>query len=206
MDNERGARGGRGRADRGAGGGVKSMGVRVVIPTVLRQHTNNKDELNLSAKTVKDALQTLSKSYPNLGRYLYSENGRLRNFINVYLNEEDVRSMDGEDTRLKEGDTLMIVPSIAGGSRVSQQEGGLSFSSSEFARYSRHIIMPEVGLEGQRKLKASSVLIVGAGGLGTPSATYLAAAGVGRIGIVDFDTIERSNLHRQILYSEQDKI
>src|SRR5207237_2666024 len=79
-----------------------------------------------------------------------------------------------------------------------------SFSSGEFARYRRHIIMPEVVLEGQRKLKASSLLIVGAGGLGTPSATYLSAAGVGRIGIVDFDTIERSNLHRQILYSEQD--
>ena len=181
---------------------MTSTGVRVVIPTVLRQHTNNRDELDLSAKTVKDALQALTKSYPNLGRYLYSENGRLRNFINVYLNEEDIRSMNGEETRLKEGDTLMIVPSIAGGS-VSQK-GGVSFSSGEFARYSRHIIMPEVGLEGQRKLKASSVLIVGAGGLGTPSATYLAAAGVGRIGIVDFDTIERSNLHRQILYSEQD--
>jgi adenylyltransferase/sulfurtransferase len=80
----------------------------------------------------------------------------------------------------------------------------VSFSSSEFARYSRHIIMPEVGLEGQSKLKSASVLIVGAGGLGTPSATYLAAAGVGRIGIVDFDVIEKSNLHRQVLYTEQD--
>ena len=80
----------------------------------------------------------------------------------------------------------------------------VSFSSSEFARYSRHLIMPEVGLEGQSKLKSASVLIIGAGGLGTPSATYLAAAGVGRIGIVDFDTIEKSNLHRQVLYTEQD--
>jgi adenylyltransferase/sulfurtransferase len=64
--------------------------------------------------------------------------------------------------------------------------------------------MPEVGLEGQKALKAASVLIIGAGGLGTPSAMYLAAAGVGRIGIVDFDTIEKSNLHRQVLYSEKD--
>jgi adenylyltransferase/sulfurtransferase len=80
----------------------------------------------------------------------------------------------------------------------------ITFSSDEFARYSRHLIMPEVGLEGQKALKAASVLIIGAGGLGTPSATYLAAAGVGRIGIVDFDDIESSNLHRQVLYSEQD--
>jgi len=64
--------------------------------------------------------------------------------------------------------------------------------------------MPEVGMDGQKKLKNSSVLIVGAGGLGTPAATYLAAAGVGRLGIVDFDVIEASNLHRQVLYNEED--
>lgn len=82
--------------------------------------------------------------------------------------------------------------------------GGSNFSSSEFARYSRHLIMPEVGLEGQRRLKASSAIVVGVGGLGNPAATYLAAAGVGRIGLVDFDVIEKSNLQRQVLYSEDD--
>jgi len=80
----------------------------------------------------------------------------------------------------------------------------VSFSDSELERYNRHLIMPEVGLEGQRALKSSSVLLVGAGGLGAPSATYLAAAGVGRIGIVDFNVIEKSNLHRQVLFSEKD--
>jgi sulfur-carrier protein adenylyltransferase/sulfurtransferase len=74
----------------------------------------------------------------------------------------------------------------------------------ELSRYSRHLIMPEVGLDGQGKFKDSSVLIVGAGGLGTPSATYLAAAGIGRIGIVDFDVVEASNLHRQVLFGEDD--
>ena len=179
------------------------MSVKVIIPTALRQHTNDEDELQLNARNVRSALQELVTTFPNLRRYLYSENGRLRNFINIYLNEEDVRYMDGEETLLKEGDTLMIVPAIAGGSG-SRDLQNITFSGSEFARYSRHLIMPEVGLEGQRALKASSVLIIGAGGLGTPSAMYLAAAGVGRIGIVDFDTIEKSNLHRQILYSEKD--
>jgi sulfur-carrier protein adenylyltransferase/sulfurtransferase len=184
------------------------MTVTIIIPTALRQHTDDEDEFKLNARTVSDALKQLVTAFPNLRRQLYSESGRLRNFINIYLNEEDIRYKEGEGTSLKDGDTLMIVPAVAGGAHASIDDEGegqkVSFSSGEFARYSRHLIMPEVGLEGQAKLKSASVLIVGAGGLGTPSATYLAAAGVGRIGIVDFDVIEKSNLHRQVLYSEQD--
>jgi molybdopterin/thiamine biosynthesis adenylyltransferase/rhodanese-related sulfurtransferase/molybdopterin converting factor small subunit len=183
------------------------MTVTIIIPTALRQHTDDEDELKLNARTVSDALKELVTAFPSLRRHLYSESGRLRNFINIYLNEEDIRYKEGESTPLKDGDTLMIIPAIAGGAHDSvdeEREPKVSFSSGEFARYSRHLIMPEVGLEGQRKLKSASVLIIGAGGLGTPSATYLAAAGVGRIGIVDFDVIEKSNLHRQVLYTEQD--
>jgi adenylyltransferase/sulfurtransferase len=73
-------------------------------------------------------------------------------------------------------------------------------SREEILRYSRHLLIPEVGLEGQRKLKAAQVLIVGTGGLGSPVALYLAAAGVGRLGLVDFDTVDRTNLQRQIIH------
>jgi adenylyltransferase/sulfurtransferase len=74
------------------------------------------------------------------------------------------------------------------------------FSHEEIARYSRHLIMPEVGMSGQRKLKAASVLIVGTGGLGSPLAMYLAAAGIGRIGLVDYDMVDISNLQRQVIH------
>ena len=77
-----------------------------------------------------------------------------------------------------------------------------NLSPEELRRYNRHIILPEVGIEGQVRLKESSVLLVGAGGLGSPMAMYLAAAGVGRIGIVDFDVVEESNLQRQILHGQ----
>jgi adenylyltransferase/sulfurtransferase len=77
-------------------------------------------------------------------------------------------------------------------------------SAEEISRYSRHLIMPEVGMEGQKKLKAASVLIIGAGGLGSPAGLYLAAAGIGRIGIVDFDVVDHSNLQRQIMHSTKD--
>lgn len=77
---------------------------------------------------------------------------------------------------------------------------GSSLTHEEVLRYSRHLLIPEVGLEGQRKLKASSVLVIGTGGLGSPAAMYLAAAGVGRLGLVDYDVVEYSNLQRQIIH------
>ena len=125
-----------------------------------------------------------------------SPEGKLRSYVNVYINEDDVRDKQGLNTLLKDGDTVLIVPAIAGGSTVADQE----LTKAELARYHRHLIMPEVGPEGQKKIKNASVLCVGAGGLGSPLALYLAAAGVGRLGIVDFDVVDESNLQRQILH------
>jgi molybdopterin/thiamine biosynthesis adenylyltransferase/rhodanese-related sulfurtransferase len=79
-----------------------------------------------------------------------------------------------------------------------------SLTPDELLRYSRHLILPNVGMDGQRRLKASRVLIIGAGGLGSPVALYLAAAGVGTLGIVDFDAVDASNLHRQLLHGTHD--
>src|SRR6201992_2388787 len=79
-----------------------------------------------------------------------------------------------------------------------------SLSNNEIARYSRHLILPEVGMEGQLKLKAAKVLCVGTGGLGAPLTYYLAAAGIGTIGLVDFDVVDESNLQRQIIHSTAD--
>jgi sulfur-carrier protein adenylyltransferase/sulfurtransferase len=87
---------------------------------------------------------------------------------------------------------------------VQSSNGPVQLSNEEIARYSRHLIMPEVALDGQKKLKQARVLTVGAGGLGSPLALYLAAAGVGTIGIVDFDVVDESNLQRQIIHGTSD--
>src|SRR5258707_5577838 len=130
----------------------------------------------------------------------------LRNFVNVYVNDQDIRHSDGPETPVKDGDTIMIVPSIAGGAVIESEVGESlpELSNEEILRYSRHLIMPEVGMQGQRRLKAASVLMIGTGGLGAPVGMYLAAAGVGRIGIVDFDVVEESNLQRQIIHGTKD--
>src|ERR1700690_2121225 len=80
----------------------------------------------------------------------------------------------------------------------------VELSGEEIRRYGRHLIMPEVGMDGQKKLKAGRVLLIGAGGLGSPLGLYLAAAGVGRIGLVDFDVVDFSNLQRQVLHGTPD--
>src|SRR6266849_2262510 len=200
------------------------MPVTIAIPTPLRQFAEGQSEIQVEARTAGEALDQLTSTHAELRRHLFNDQNTLRNFVNVYVNDEDIRHTSGPDTPVKEGDTILIVPSIAGGA-IAQVDNlrpdAASFSeepqvnnlrhkilpmlsNEEVARYSRHLIMPEVGMTGQRKLKAASVLMIGTGGLGAPLGMYLAAAGVGRLGLVDFDVVDSSNLQRQIIHGTKD--
>jgi molybdopterin/thiamine biosynthesis adenylyltransferase/rhodanese-related sulfurtransferase/molybdopterin converting factor small subunit len=176
------------------------MSVKILIPTPLRSYAGGVSEVVVEASTVGDALSRLVETHGQLKKHLYAEDGKLRSFVNVYVNDEDVRYLDKGATPLTEKDVVSIVPSVAGGVGPATVASPLPLSQEEIRRYSRHLIMPEVGLDGQVKLKNASVLLIGAGGLGSPLALYLAAAGVGRIGIVDFDVVDESNLQRQIIH------
>ncbi len=182
------------------------MSNTILIPTPLRPYVDKQESVEIAGKTVGEALSNLTQRYGDLRKHLYTDEGRLRSFVNVYLNDEDIRYLQKESTPLNPGDTLSIVPSVAGGSgaAVSAPPDLPTLTANEVARYSRHLILPEVGMDGQRKLKAAKVLCVGAGGLGSPVALYLAAAGVGTIGIVDFDKVDISNLQRQIMHGTPD--
>ena len=91
------------------------MAVKVIIPTPLRQYAGKREHVEVAAKTVGEALSSLIAQHGDLRRHLYQDDGRLRSFVNVYVNDEDIRYLAKEDTLTKDGDTINIVPSIAGG-------------------------------------------------------------------------------------------
>ncbi|MCY7376711.1 MAG: molybdopterin-synthase adenylyltransferase MoeB [Pyrinomonadaceae bacterium] len=183
------------------------MAVTIIIPTPLRQFAGGQSEIEVEAATAGEALEKLTTTHADLKKHLYNDAGVLRNFVNVYVGDEDIRDLDGLETAVKGGSEILIVPSIAGGNLAAEARATNdlpNLSNEEIARYSRHLILPEVGLEGQRKLKAARVLMIGTGGLGSPLGLYLAAAGIGTLGLVDFDVVDESNLQRQIIHGTKD--
>jgi adenylyltransferase/sulfurtransferase len=171
------------------------MAVKVLIPTPLRSYVGHAASIEVQGGTVGEAMNDLLKRHEGIRKHLFDAQGQLRSFVNLYVNDEDIRHLSRMQTPLKESDTITIIPSVA---------GGVSLSNSEIRRYSRHLIMPEVGLRGQERLKKAKVLCVGTGGLGSPLAMYLAAAGIGTLGLVDFDVVDESNLQRQIIHGTSD--
>jgi adenylyltransferase/sulfurtransferase len=188
------------------------MATKILIPTPLRPYTDKKDAVEADGATVGELLADLTRRHSGLKAHLYNEQGKLRSFVNIYVNDDDIRYLQKEQTPVSAGDTVSIIPSVAGGTEsVADRSAGVrpladlpQLTNDEVKRYSRHLIMPEVGVDGQRRLKAGSVLCIGAGGLGSPAAMYLAAAGVGTIGVVDFDVVDFSNLQRQIIHGTPD--
>ena len=128
-------------------------------------------------------------------RRVLNDDGSPRSLINIYINGKNARFSGGMNTSLKDGDEIYILPAVAGGSELS---------SKEIDRYSRQIMLEEIGYQGQQRLRAAKVCVVGVGGLGNPITTRLVAMGIGKIRIIDRDVIELSNLHRQTMFDESD--
>ena len=191
---------------------------KILLPTGLYGQTGGKEIVSVPGATLDEALAGLAACCPEITKHLFRERAAdapaaapaLRSYVRAFIGDTDSLSLQGGATPVDEETEIRIVPSIAGGapSGVSAPLGldpaTIELSQAEIGRYSRHLIMPEVAIDGQRRLKAASVLCIGTGGLGAPLVMYLAAAGVGRIGLVDFDTVDVTNLQRQVVHGTKD--
>jgi molybdopterin/thiamine biosynthesis adenylyltransferase/molybdopterin converting factor small subunit len=181
------------------------MAISVYIPSPFRHLTDNAEHVSVEGSTISEVLDALEASYPGFGEMVYDQDRQVPRHINIYVNDQEIHGLNGTDTPVTDGDQVAVIPALAGGSDDSNGAAPSSaLKPEEVMRYSRHIIMPQVGPQGQRKLRDAKVLVVGAGGLGGPVALYLALAGVGTIGITEFDVVDLSNLQRQILHQTPD--
>jgi adenylyltransferase/sulfurtransferase len=170
--------------------------ITFTIPSVLNQGGGEK-KTEISADSLTEVFVKISESMgDDFKRRVLENDGTPRSLINIYINGKNAKFSDGMETVLKDGDEIYILPAVAGGSE--------ELSSKELDRFSRQVMLEEIGYQGQLKLKNSKVCVVGTGGLGNPITSRLAAMGVGTLRIVDRDVIELSNLHRQTMFDEDD--
>ena len=177
--------------------------ITFTIPSVLNGGGGEK-KIDVEAGTLSVAFTKISETMgDDFKRRVLNSDGTPRSLINIYINGKNAKFSSGLDTELKENDEIYILPAVAGGSHDTGGEVS-DLSEKELDRYSRQIMLEEIGYQGQLKLKQSKVCVVGVGGLGNPITARLAAMGIGKIRIVDRDVIELSNLHRQTMFNEDD--
>jgi len=177
--------------------------ITFTIPSVLNGGAGEKTT-DIDANTLNDAFVKISETMgDDFKRRVLNEDGTPRSLINIYINGKNAKFSSGLDTTLSDGDVINILPAVAGGSSGTGKEVS-DLSEKELDRYSRQVMLEEIGYQGQLKLKQAKVCVVGVGGLGNPIVTRLTAMGVGKIRIVDRDVIELSNLHRQTMFNEDD--
>ncbi len=169
--------------------------ITFTIPSVLN-HGGGEKKTAIAAGSLTDAFAKLSEMMgDDFKRRVLESDGTPRSLINIYINGKNAKFSAGMETVLNDGDEVYILPAVAGGSELS---------AKELDRYSRQVMLEEIGYGGQLKLKNAKICVVGVGGLGNPITTRLAAMGVGTLRIVDRDVIELSNLHRQTMFDESD--
>jgi len=170
--------------------------ITFTIPSVLNSGGGEK-KIEISSDSLQDAFAKISEILgDDFKRRVLEGDGTPRSLINIYINGKNAKFSDGLETVLNDGDEVYILPAVAGGSE--------ELSKKDLDKFSRQVMLEEIGYNGQLKLKNSKVCVVGTGGLGNPITTRLAAMGIGTLRIVDRDVIELSNLHRQTMFDEDD--
>lgn len=199
--------------------------MKILISGTLKGFFERHNEINLSGKNLRELLETLTSEYPDAKKVVFDENGTLRDFIKVYVNEKDFSSSENWEKPLSENDEILLLPAIAGGSPDSPEEDSFEnendfkikesiisderrkeilLDEKEVERFNKHLMLREISVKGQKRIKAAKVTVIGAGALGSSVIQYLAAAGIGNIKIVDFDEVTLGNLQSQVIHTQRD--
>ena len=162
----------------------------------------------MQAGTVSEALRALTDEYPEAAKGLFDENGDLRGFVSVYVDDHDIRTLKGLSTKLADGDEIWLIPAVAGGACESvistERMKEVKIEEKEIRRYNNHLQLKEISIKGQKRIMAGRVLVAGIGALGGVVAERLAAAGVGTIGLTDDKEVSLESLQVQTMHSSRD--
>ncbi|MBP5533141.1 MAG: molybdopterin-synthase adenylyltransferase MoeB [Lachnospiraceae bacterium] len=183
--------------------------MKVYISSTLRSFFERKAEIEVNADTIGKILSFLTDEYPDAKKGLYDENGNLREFIKIFVGDEDRTEPEYLNTVIPENAEVLLLPSIAGGAPAEsiipdERRKEEKLEDAEIERFNKHLLLREISVKGQKRIKAAKVAVVGAGALGSPVIQYLAAAGVGTIKVIDFDTVTVGNLQNQVIHSSRD--
>ena len=183
--------------------------MKIYISATLRSFFGRNAGLEARGNNLNDILQELIRIYPDSEKVLKGEDGKPAAFIRIFAGEEDMTDPARHGETLKEGTELLFLPVIAGGSPnvplvSDERRKEVNLDDKEIERFNKHLLLREIGVKGQKRIKAAKVTVFGAGALGSPVIQYLAAAGVGSIRIVDPNEVRLEDLQCQVLHSQRD--
>ncbi len=183
--------------------------MKVYISATLRGFFGRNETFDIDAGTIREVVAWLTDEYPDSKKVLFDENDKVRGFIRIYVGDENKTTRSRWDEKIPADKTVLFLPAIAGGapnkSIISDdRRKEVSFNDKEIERFGKHLLLREIGVKGQKRIKAARVVVIGAGALGSPVIQYLAAAGVGTIKVVDFDEVSLENLQSQVIHSTRD--
>ena len=183
--------------------------MKVYISATLRSFFGRNPVVEIPGESISEALDNLMDEYPESRKILFDESGELRRFVKIYIGDENRTAKEYRNVKLPAETEILLLPAIAGGSPDASlipddRRKAALLDDTEVERFGRHLLLKDIGVKGQKRIKAARVVVAGAGALGSPVIQYLAAAGVGTIKVVDFDDVSLENLQSQVLHTTRD--
>ncbi|MBO4785012.1 MAG: ThiF family adenylyltransferase [Lachnospiraceae bacterium] len=183
--------------------------MKVYISATLRSFFGRNNIIEVSNNNIEGILEFLTDEYPESKKILFDDENRLRSFVQIFVGEDNKTNTKYWKDEISENSEVLLLPAVAGGAAresiiSDDRRKAVFFDDAEVERFGRHLLLKDIGVKGQKRIKAARVVVIGAGALGSPVIQYLAAAGVGTIKVIDFDEVKLENLQSQVIHTSRD--